>query len=159
MRDDRYRLFIKGKRPEEFPWMANRPEEMSFYDEQYRRIETDPLLAGAVTFDAQGDDMPAWYRKIGVVLSLSDFESFHLTLPDGAASGAVPASLAWPGADQIYPTSWLHADVAELAEFVGSLDEEAWAQAAASAQDYVGSRFDSRRVFPALTAAILGEGS
>lgn len=159
LRDDRYHLFIKGKRPEDFSWMANRPEEMAFYDEQYRRIETDPLLAGAVTFDAQGDDMPAWYRKIGVVLSLSDFESFHLTLPDGAASGAVPASLAWPGADQIYPTSWLHADARELAGYIGSLDDASWAQAAAAAQEYVGSRFEARDVLSALAGVILGEGT
>ncbi|WP_457962729.1 glycosyltransferase [Arthrobacter sp. D1-29] len=159
MQDDRYQLFIKGKRPEEFDWMANRPEEMSFYDEQYRRIETDPLLVGAVTFDGQGDDMAAWYRKIGVVLSLSDFESFHLTLPDGAASGALPASLAWPGADQIYPTSWLHADAGELAEFLGSLDDSSWAHASAMAQDYVVSRFDSKDVLAAMTGVILGENS
>ena len=95
MQDERYRLFIKGKRPEDFAWMANRPDEMSFYDEQYRRIDTDPLLVGAVTFDAHGNDMADWYRKVGVVLSLSDFESFHLTLPDGAASGALPP--AWHG--------------------------------------------------------------
>ena len=158
MRDDRYRIFIKGKRPEDFPWMANRPDEMSFYVEQYRRIETDPLLMGAVTFDAQGDDMAAWYRKIGVVLSLSDFESFHLTLPDGAASGALPASLAWPGADQIYPTSWLHADVRELAEFIGSLDDATWATAAGMAQDYVTSKFESHEVLSALSNVILGEG-
>ncbi|MEC5178757.1 glycosyltransferase [Arthrobacter sp. CG_A4] len=159
MLDDRYRLFIKGKRPEDFAWMANRPEEMLFYDEQYRRIETDPLLVGAVAFDAQGDDMAAWYRKIGVVLSVSDFESFHLTLPDGAASGALPASLAWPGADQIYPTSWLHADARELAEFVGSLDEASWGHAAEVAQDYVVSQFESRHVLSTLTSVILGEGA
>ncbi|MDJ0351362.1 glycosyltransferase [Pseudarthrobacter sp. PH31-O2] len=157
MGDDRYRLFIKGKRPEDFPWMANRPEEMSFYEEQYRRIETDPLLVGAVTFDAQGDDMAAWYRKIGVVLSLSDFESFHLTLPDGAASGALPASLAWPGADQIYPTSWLYAESRDLAEFVSSLDDESWAHAAKAAQDFVVSNFDSREVLSTLAALIVGE--
>ncbi|MHA7221491.1 glycosyltransferase [Arthrobacter sp. RHLT1-20] len=159
IQDDRYRLFIKGKRPEDFAWMASRPEEMSFYEEQYRRIEADPLLVGAVTFDAQGDDMAGWYRKIGVVLSLSDFESFHLTLPDGAASGAVPASLAWPGADQIYPTSWLHADEGELAESISSLDDASWAHAARAAQDYVGSHFDARDVLKALTGVILGEGS
>jgi glycosyltransferase involved in cell wall biosynthesis/spore maturation protein CgeB len=159
IRDDRFRLFIKGKRPEDFPWMANRPEEMSFYEEQYRRIEADPLLVGAVTFDAQGDDMADWYRNIGIVLSVSDFESFHLTLPDGAASGAVPGSLAWPGADQIYPTDWLHADAGELAAYISSLDDESWSQAAAAAQDYVVSEFDSRKVLPALVSVILGESS
>jgi glycosyltransferase involved in cell wall biosynthesis/spore maturation protein CgeB len=157
MQDDRYRLFIKGKRPEDFPWMANRPEEMSFYEEQYRKIETDPLLAGAVAFDQQGDDMAAWYRKIGIVLSVSDFESFHLTLPDGAASGSVPVSLAWPGADQIYPASWLHGDETEMAAFIGGLDEQTWGNAAERARDFVASKFDARTVLPELSNVIIGD--
>ncbi|XAS65971.1 glycosyltransferase [Micrococcaceae bacterium Sec5.7] len=156
--DDRYRLFIKGKRPEDFSWMAKRTEENAFYSEQYKRIESDPLLAGAVTFDAQGNDMAEWYRKIGIVLSVSDFESFHLTLADGAASGAVPASLAWPGADQIYPTDWLHPDASSLADFLlGLSDENAWFRAAAVAQEYVASHFDARTVIPTLAAAVSGE--
>lgn len=158
--DDRYRLFVKGKRPEDFSWMASRPEEMAFYEEQYRRIESDPLLKGAVIFDAHGDDMAEWYRKIGVVLSVSDFESFHLTLADGAASGAVPASLAWAGADQIYPTDWLHADVADMAASLADLasDEESWRRAGQRAQEYVGLRFDSREVLSALIDVIVGDG-
>ena len=83
--------------------MANRPAEMRYYEQQYDRINSDPDLAGAVTFDPHGDDMADWYEKIGIVLSVSDFESFHLTLADGAAAGAVPVSLAWPGSDQVYP--------------------------------------------------------
>lgn len=157
-RDSRYRLFIKGKRPEDFAWMANRTEENKFYSEQYARMEADPLLAGAVTFDAHGDDMTEWYRKIGIVLSVSDFESFHLTLPDGAASGAVPASLAWPGADQIYPTGWLHPDADRMADFlIGLADEKRWRQAAAEAQGFVESHFDARVVLPALAALVAGD--
>ncbi|MDQ0865774.1 glycosyltransferase [Arthrobacter globiformis] len=156
-RDSRYHLFIKGKRPEDFPWMANRPEENAFYEEQYARLEADPLLAGAVTFDPQGDDMAEWYRKIGIVLSVSDFESFHLTLPDGAASGAVPASLAWPGADQIYPTTWLHSDTEQMAEhLIGLADEERWRQSGADAQDFVAANLDARLVLPQLAALVVG---
>jgi glycosyltransferase involved in cell wall biosynthesis/spore maturation protein CgeB/cell division septum initiation protein DivIVA len=155
--DGRYRLFIKGKRPEDFAWMANRPEEMAFYEQQYARIEADPLLAGAVTFDAEGDDMAAWYRKIGIVISVSDFESFHLTLPDGAASGAVPASLAWPGADQIYPTDWLHADERAVAAFVAGLNDVSWNETAGRAQEYVAVHFDARKILPELVKVILGQ--
>ncbi|MCU1567140.1 MAG: glycosyl transferase family 1 [Pseudarthrobacter sp.] len=155
--DSRYRLFIKGKRPEDFPWMANRPEENAFYEEQYARLEGDPLLAGAVTFDPQGDDMAEWYRKIGIVLSVSDFESFHLTLPDGAASGAIPASLAWPGADQIYPTTWLHSDTEQMAEhLIGLADEERWRQLGAEAQEFVASNLDGRLVLPELATLVVG---
>lgn len=111
-KDPEYRLIVKGRRPEEFPWMVNRPEEMDWYREQYSRIEEiNAAHPGAVTFDPQSDDMPEWYRKIGIALSVSDFESFHLTIADGAASGALPASLAWAGSDFLYPREWLSATV------------------------------------------------
>lgn len=105
--DNRYKLFIKGRRPEDYPWMSARPHEMAYYEAQYARIESDPALRGAVAFDEHGNDMAEWYQKIGIAVSVSDFESFHFTLADGAASAAVPVSLAWPGAELIYPASWL----------------------------------------------------
>jgi glycosyltransferase involved in cell wall biosynthesis/spore maturation protein CgeB len=158
LQDTRYRLFVKGKRPEEFAWMANRPEEMFFYEEQYLRIASDPVLAGAVVFDQQGDDMAQWYNKIGVVLSVSDFESFHMTLPDGAASGALPVSLAWPGADQIYPTNWLHSDVSEIAERIVKTCTEpgTWEAEVKVAQQFVTANMASAGVLTQLCAAIVG---
>ena len=114
--DSRYRLFIKGKRPEEYQWMKSRTDEMAFYEHVYSRIDlVNESYPGAVTFEAHGDDMAAWYQKIGVAISVSDFESFHFTVADGAASGAVPASLAWAGAEYIYPREWLYADVESMA--------------------------------------------
>lgn len=111
-KDDRgYILRIKGKRPEDFPWMANRQEEMAWYETQYRRLEEDPLLKGAVIFDAHGNDMPEWYAEVDYVLSTSDFESFHFTVADGAAAGCVPVVLPWEGADEIYPKEWVCSDV------------------------------------------------
>jgi glycosyltransferase involved in cell wall biosynthesis len=108
-KDDKgYTLRIKGKRPEEFPWMANRSEEMAWYEAQYRRMEEDPLLKGAVIFDVHGNDMPEWYAGIDYVLSTSDFESFHFTIADGAAAGCVPIILPWEGADEIYPAEWVY---------------------------------------------------
>lgn len=59
-----------------------------------------------------------WYQKIGIAVSVSDFESFHFTLADGAASGAVPVSLAWPGAELIYPSSWLSFSIGEMSDRV-----------------------------------------
>ncbi|GAA1327083.1 hypothetical protein GCM10009592_13540 [Brachybacterium rhamnosum] len=117
--DPEYRLFIKGKRPEDYPWMAQRPDEMAWYEEQYRRIaHINADHPGAVVFDPQGDDMPEWYRKIGVALSVSDFESFHYTVADGAASRSLPASLAWAGSDLLYPRSWLSPTIETMASSV-----------------------------------------
>src|SRR5699024_3577202 len=36
--DDRYRLFIKGKQPHDYPWLTRISSEMKYYTEQYERI-------------------------------------------------------------------------------------------------------------------------
>ncbi len=156
--DNRYALFVKGRRAQDYPWMANRPEELAYYQGQDLRIAEDPLLRGAVTFDPQGEDMPQWYAKIGTALSLSDFESFHMTLPDGAASGAVPSSLAWNGADRLYPVRWLHAGVEAMAASIISTNSSAerWAQEASAAQEYVAEHFGQDEVLDRLVETILG---
>ncbi|MDJ0321745.1 glycosyltransferase [Pseudarthrobacter sp. PS3-L1] len=152
--DDRYKLFVKGKRPEEFAWMTKRPDEMAYYQNEYERIASDSLLIGSVTFDAQGSDMEEWYSKIGHVISTSDFESFHLTIADGAASGAVPASLAWRGADQIYPSSWLHASATEVAESIIAANRS-WAQNSESAKNFVKLNYGSDIIIPSLIRSIV----
>ena len=42
-KDKRYKLFIKGKRPEEYPWMHSKAKarEMAYYQEQYSRIKNN----------------------------------------------------------------------------------------------------------------------
>lgn len=156
--DKRYKLFVKGKKAEDYPWMRDRPEEFAYYEEQEKRVSDDPLLTGAVVFDKHGADMSEWYQKIGTVLSVSDFESFHLTIADGAASGAVPASLAWDGADQIYPVDWLHASVNELAKSIieNTATEQIWSAAGLAASEVATSKFDQALVLPQIASIITG---
>ncbi|HET7397100.1 MAG TPA: glycosyltransferase [Intrasporangium sp.] len=124
-RDGRYRLRIKGKIPEDYPWMLDRPDEMAYYEAQYARIEgLNASFPDAVVFDGHGDDMPEWYAGIGVALSVSDFESFHLTIADGAATGALPALLAWPGSDLVYPREWISPTVDALADRVATVERD-----------------------------------
>lgn len=157
-KDERFSLFIKGKRAQDYPWMADRPDEMDYYQTQDRRIQDDPLLRGSVHFDPHGDDMPKWYAKIGTVLSVSDLESFHLTLADGAASGALPATLAWPGADQIYPVSWISPDISTLVEriFLLTASHKVWSETTKGAQSFVREKFVDSRVLADLKHAIVG---
>ncbi len=95
--------------------------------------------------------MPEWYRSIGVALSVSDFESFHLTIADGAASGALPALLAWDGAEYIYPKDWISPSVDALAErlLTTRLDPTAYS-------DVARERFDAARVAHRLVTIIAG---
>ena len=111
--DTGYTLRIKGRQPADYPWMAkDRKDEMSWYDEQYRRIAEDPDLKGAVFFDPHGNDMPQWYAGVDFILSVSDHESFHLAVPEGAAAGCTPIVLPWEGADEIYPREWMYKSMA-----------------------------------------------
>jgi hypothetical protein len=133
---------------------------MAYYEEQYERINSDPLLRGAVQFDGHGDDMPEWFARMGAVLSVSDFESFHLTLPDGAAGGAVPLSLAWAGSELIYPESWLFETVPDMAASYADLVAKPlhYQNRQAETREFVARNFDSRKVLPRLTDYILGAG-
>ena len=138
--------------------MANRPHEMAYYEAQYARIQNDPLLQGAVVFDEHGNDMPEWYQKIGVAVSVSDFESFHFTLADGAASAAIPVSLAWPGAELIYPNSWLSTSVDEMAKRVldTTKDEDMFSTTANEAQDFASHQYNRRNTLDALLQIAMG---
>lgn len=150
--DSRYKLFFKGKTASDYPWMKNRPEELAYYDEQDRRIEVlNEKYPGAVTFDPHGNDMAEWFRKIGVALSTSDFESFHLTIADGAASAAKPASLAWDGADLIYPDEWLHGHLDSMAREIVAESGDAKRY-----KDFVSEAFDVDLVMKRLIHIIEG---
>lgn len=146
--DSRYTLRVKGKRPEDYPWMAAREDEMAFYEAQYARIEESALLRGAVTFDPQGDDMAEWYQGIGIAVSTSDFESFHFTLADGAASRALPVGLAWPGAEWLYPSEWLHADTGSAAQYVirQVQDEAGLTRQVGAAREFTVKNYESNQV-------------
>ena len=148
--DTRFHLRIKGKTPEDYPWMANRPDEMEFYRTQYKRIEDmNQKRPGSVIFDGYGEDMADWYRNVGFVISTSDFESFHLTLADGAASEATSGSIAWPGADLIYPIDWLAATPKGVAELL--LNRQS---AKKQDRDFVIEHFDQAAVLNDLVEAI-----
>lgn len=151
--DESYKLRIKGKTPEEYPWMKNRPDELRYYEAQWDRIEKiNQMSPGSVIVDGYGEDMAEWYRNVGIVLSTSDFESFHFTLPDGAASGARPLSLNWDGADAIYPTTWLYGTVSAMAQ---DILEDNWSeQDQEKVTSFVKSEFDKEVIFSRLKELI-----
>lgn len=158
--DPRWTLRVKGKRPEDYAWMLKREDEMAWYQECYRRIERLNERAGrqAVVFDPHGDDMPDWFQGIGYGVSVSDLESFHLTLPDGAASGAAPVSIAWPGADRIYPREWLVAGLDQMAQRILELHHapEERTEMVGRAADFVNANLDTAVVHAALDRALTG---
>lgn len=100
--DSRYRLHVKGQSPDSYPWLWKRPEEKKYYEELYQRINTSDLR-NCIVFDPPGSDVNFWLQKIGYILSPSDFESFHVAIPEGVSSSAIPIVWNWEGASEIYP--------------------------------------------------------
>ncbi|WDM13313.1 glycosyltransferase [Streptomyces lavenduligriseus] len=151
--DRRWRLSVKSKPPWEYWWIWNKPEERAHYEAILRRVQTSPLLEGAVVFDDFGADVPTWLRRVGHVLSTSDDESFHLAPAEGMASGAVPALLPWPGADEIYDRRWIHAGPRAMAEAIAGLgaDGETWREAGETARSQVRRTYALDRVAAAWT--------
>jgi glycosyltransferase involved in cell wall biosynthesis len=123
LRDERYRLLVKGRAPWEYEWMVGRTEERHYFAELLQRIERSPNLRRAVSFEPFGDDVPAFLRQAGWILSTSEVEGHSVALAEGMASGAVPAILQRPGAGEQYEPRWLHADAPAAAQAILSLLE------------------------------------
>jgi glycosyltransferase involved in cell wall biosynthesis len=150
--DRRWHLSAKSKPPWEYWWIWNKPTERAHYDAVLRRVQTSPLLEGAVVFDGFGPDTASWLRRIGHVLSTSDDESFHLAPAEGMASGAVPALLPWPGVEEIYDRRWIHDSPAAIAEAIAPLaDDEAWREAGEAARAQARESWALERVAAAWT--------
>ncbi|MGW3145239.1 glycosyltransferase [Streptomyces sp. NPDC001177] len=157
-RDRRWHLSVKSKPPWEYWWIWNKPEERAHYDAVLRRMQTSPLLEGAVVFDEFGADVPGWLRRIGHVLSTSDDESFHLAPAEGMASGAVPALLPWPGAEEIYDPRWIHDHPEAMTEAVAALaDPEPFRSAADLARAQARESFALDRVAATWTDLLVGD--
>ncbi|ARP73218.1 glycosyl transferase [Streptomyces pluripotens] len=156
-RDRRWHLSVKSQPPWQYWWIWNKAEERAHYDAILRRVQTSPLLRGAVVFDEFGADVAGWLRRVGHVLSTSDDESFHLAPAEGMASGAVPALLPWPGADEIYDRRWIHDGPAAMAEAIAALGDPAtWRAAAGLARAQVRESYALDRVTAAWTDLVTG---
>jgi len=145
--DERFQLYIKGKMPRELPWMLGRTSELKYYDDQMDRINNSALLKDAAHFDGWGDDIPQWYQKIGFILSVSDFESFHLSVTEGAASSAIPLILKWKGAEEIYPRDWSYHVVDEMVNTILDIVKSGrFEEIAESRCAYVRQNFDIEHI-------------
>ena len=75
-----------------------------------------PVTGGAVVLEPFGGDVASRLRKIGMALSTSDPESFHLAVAEGTMSCATDVVLPWHGADAVYGEPWVVPGIARGAE-------------------------------------------
>ncbi|MCM1012850.1 glycosyltransferase [Brevibacterium sp. XM4083] len=99
--DDRYTLFIKGRPPWEYPHVWNDPLERQLYLEFFARVR-DSAASDNLVFEAFSPNVGSWLRKIGIVVSPSERETFHLAAAEGMSSGSIPIVWDRVGARDIF---------------------------------------------------------
>lgn len=118
-KDVRYKLYVAGKRPEEFANSWNIVEEREYYQRVYQKIK-DNNLEDSVIFTGW-IETTKFLRKIAYVLSLSDLvESFHIAPFEGMASNGISMALRWEGIEYIYPENTIYSSIEEI---VNKIDE------------------------------------
>ncbi|CAH8767331.1 glycosyltransferase [Paenibacillus dendritiformis] len=124
--DSKFKLHIIGSKPEEVPWLWNIESEKKYFEQVYKRINSNPTLQHAVIFSGW-QDSSEYLKNIGFVLSVSDYdkpESFHLAPAEGMASGAIGLLLKWPGVEYIYPPEYTFDNIEEITKKILELSQD-----------------------------------
>lgn len=116
--DSRYCLRVKGKHPLDYNWLLKRGDEIEYYKNIFKRINSSDTLRYKVIFDPAGDDVNDWLSLVGFILSPSDFESFHMAVGEGMLTGSIPIVWNWNGADNIWPKEYVVQDVNQAKDLV-----------------------------------------
>ena len=115
--DSRYKLIIKGRKPEEVDWLWKREEEQTYYKKFHESI-VKMGLKDAVVLEPHGHDVPDFFNHVGFVLSPSEFESFHMAIAEGMASRTIPVIRNWDGASALFPGKYIFSNVTEAADLI-----------------------------------------
>lgn len=115
--DRRYMLYLKGKAPVDYSWLWRRVKERTYYESLFKRIEESEWKSNVI-FDPWGPDISDWFKKIGFILSVSDYEGSHVSVAEGMASGSVPVILNWSGSRELYPESFIFDTLQEAVNYI-----------------------------------------
>lgn len=143
--DDRYKLYIAGKRPEEFPGSWNVKEQRKYYLDTYEKIE-EANLKDSVIFTGWIKTSD-FLKKMGYTLSLSDKEfpeSFHIAPFECMASGGVGLSLDWEGIEYIYPECAIYNNIDEIAQKIIECNEneEEYRRISQTSKKFIAENYD-----------------
>ncbi len=148
--DKRYELLLIGDDPDTVTGAVNR----RYLDNLARQIDA---FGPGITHRAGVENVAQSLPEVGVVLSSSKRETFHRTLVEGAASGALPVVRDWPffgdlphGAGDLFPADWLVETPRQAADRIlaATQDEQTWASAGADTSKHALTTWDWSVVHP-----------
>lgn len=129
-KDNRYKLFVYGKKAEDLAWLMRNEEEKKYFKSCSDFIAENDLK-DVVEFKGHCDLRQALSDdKVGYVLSLSEsvkdlpgFESFHLAVADGYASGGISLIKRWAGCEYIFPDYMILDSIDEIMDTIMKLNK------------------------------------
>lgn len=157
-RDPTWNLVLIGPDFAQNPLPATAP----YVEEVHRRLAS-PSVRDRVHLVGRTDEVAEHLRRVGVILSTSVREGWHLGLVEGACSGAVPVVRDWPllsrrgGPASLYPPEWVVPDLDAAVERIRRCTtEDAWERERRRAQEQAVALFDPDRVAEDYRRVLLG---
>ncbi len=159
--DSRYKLYVAGKRPEEFANTWNVPEQKKYYLDVFKKIE-DLGLSDSVIYSGWVKTTD-FLKNIGYTLSLSDKtfpESFHLAPFEGMASGGVGLAIYWDGIEYVYPEEVIEKSPSDIAKRILDLNgnDEKYSELSAKSKNFVKDNYDIPIIWESIAKALCCNG-
>lgn len=139
-------FFIQGHRPHELKWM---PQEDKDYEKALLTYIQKNKIAERVHFLPHGDPL-SFFNSIDITVSMSDFESFHYSIPDGMLMGCLPMIRNWRGAERFYPSKYIFETDDQFEELYASFFESIDPILLYQNRSYIIERFGPSKVIPRL---------
>ncbi|MDO5741456.1 MAG: glycosyltransferase family 4 protein [Vagococcus sp.] len=156
--DKRYTLSILGKKPQDFPWIVSNKSEVLYYqhcEELIKKYHLDSSI-----------EFTGWIEieqalsQYGIILSLSDSESFHVAPLEAFSAGSVSIVFPWPGAEDVHPPTTIVYSVEEAVKRIISLQsEEVYKVALEEGREWVKSKYISEKVGQQVASHLMGNNN
>lgn len=160
-KNSKYKLYIAGKRPEEFPNTRSIPAEREYYEKVNSKIKENHLEDSVIfTGWIKTQD---FLKKIGYTLSLSDKEfpeSFHIAPFECMASQGIGLSLNWEGIEYIYPEYVICNSIEEIADKIEEYnhDKNKYREIAEKGRTFTKEHYDLPLIWKHITTILNNEG-
>lgn len=115
-KDDKFKLYLIGKDFTEFPWAANDPVNLNYFNSCDEFIEEHDLKDSIIK--CGWIDRKDMFSNIAYVLSVSDVESFHLSPAESFADSTIGLFLNWEGVDYVYPKEIIFDNLQDICDFI-----------------------------------------
>ena len=157
--DSRYKLYVAGKRPEEFSNTWNVPEQKQYYLDTFKKIE-DLGLSDSVIYTGWVKTAD-FLKNIGYTLSLSDKtfpESFHVAPFEGMASGGVGLAVYWDGMEYLYPEYVIEDSPSSVAKRIIELnsDDAKYRELSEKSRRFVTENYDISIIWDSISNLLNG---